>query len=169
MARLNVSIPDPLYGRLDRLRDRVNASKVCAIALEKELDMVEGRTVVMGVDESKVERLLDRLRQQQSETDSWYQRGRDDGETWVLELATASELEFLEQTWSWLEQVPVPDLEKADVQDGWEESLPESFKAGRAALSDDSLEHEPRLKAAYVRGWYRTAHQLWQVAKQRLS
>jgi hypothetical protein len=34
MARMNISIPDPLYERLDRLRDRVNASKVCASALE---------------------------------------------------------------------------------------------------------------------------------------
>lgn len=169
MARLNISIPDPLYGRLDRLRDRVNASKVCAVALEKELDMVEGRTVVMSVDDSKVERLLDRLRQQQSETDSWFQRGREDGETWVLELATASELEFLEHSWSWVEHAPLPDVEKAESQDGWEESLPESFEKGRAVLSDGSLEHEPRLKAAYVRGWYRSAHQLWQVAKQRLS
>ena len=43
MARMNISIPDPLYARLDRLRDRVNASKVCAGALEKELDMIEAR------------------------------------------------------------------------------------------------------------------------------
>ena len=35
LARLNLTIPDPLYERLERLRDRVNVSKVCAIALEK--------------------------------------------------------------------------------------------------------------------------------------
>lgn len=43
MARLNLTIPDPLYERLDRLRDRVNVSKICATALEQELAMLEGQ------------------------------------------------------------------------------------------------------------------------------
>ena len=92
MARVNISIPDSLYARLHRLRDRVNASKVCAIALEKELDMIEGQTLAPDVDEAKVERLVERLRHQQSERDRWFRRGREAGETWAQESATLQEL-----------------------------------------------------------------------------
>jgi hypothetical protein len=86
MARMNISIPDPLYERLDRLRDRVNASKVCAQALEKELDMLEGRTAVADPD---LTRLLQRL---QGVRDRWYQRGRDVAKQWAVATATRDEL-----------------------------------------------------------------------------
>lgn len=86
MARMNISIPDPLYERLDRLRDRVNASKVCASALEKELDMIEGRPALADPD---VERLLSRL---QGTRERWYGRGREDGKRWAVETATREQL-----------------------------------------------------------------------------
>jgi hypothetical protein len=86
MARMNISIPDPLYERLDRLRDRVNASKVCAQALERELDMLEGRS---AVGDPEIGQLIRRL---QSVHDRWYQRGREDGKRWAVTLATRDEL-----------------------------------------------------------------------------
>jgi len=46
LARINLTLPDPLYERLERFRDRVNVSKVCALALTKELDMIEGTAAV---------------------------------------------------------------------------------------------------------------------------
>ncbi|HET6316492.1 MAG TPA: hypothetical protein VFG86_08540 [Chloroflexota bacterium] len=86
MARMNISIPDPLYERLDRLRDRVNASKVCAGALEKELDMIEGRS---SLADPEIERLLNRL---QGTRERWYGRGREDGKRWAVETATREQL-----------------------------------------------------------------------------
>ena len=86
MARMNISIPDPLYERLDRLRDRVNASKVCAIALEKELDMIEGRTAPADPD---IEQLVQRLL---SSRERWYERGREDGKRWAVSEATREQL-----------------------------------------------------------------------------
>lgn len=41
MARTTISLPDSLTERLERVRDRVNMSKVCAAALERECDMLE--------------------------------------------------------------------------------------------------------------------------------
>jgi hypothetical protein len=86
MARMNISIPDPLYERLDRLRDRVNASKVCASALEKELDMIEGRTAPADPD---IEQLVQRLL---GSRERWYDRGREDGKRWAVGGATREQL-----------------------------------------------------------------------------
>src|SRR5260370_15352804 len=43
MARLNISLPDVLYARLEELPDRINLSKVCAMALEEGVTMLEGQ------------------------------------------------------------------------------------------------------------------------------
>jgi hypothetical protein len=86
MARLNISIPDELGERLHRQRDRINASKVCAIALERELDTMEGRTAVA---DPELEQLRRRL---QTSRERWYQRGREDGRRWALERATRLDL-----------------------------------------------------------------------------
>src|SRR5687768_5827332 len=99
MARMNISVPDPLYERLDRLRDRVNASKVCASALEKELDMIEGRTAPADPD---IERLVQRLL---SSRERWYERGREDGKRWAVSDATR------EQIWQAVDEMEGEDGE----------------------------------------------------------
>lgn len=87
MARLNITIPDALYARLEQLRDRINLSKVCAIALEKEVTMLEGQP---NITDPRIARLVQRL---QSMRERWYQRGYDDGIQWAVELATRQELQ----------------------------------------------------------------------------
>src|SRR5688572_22202357 len=112
VARLNISIPDGLYDRLDRQRDRVNASKVCATALQKELDMIEGRTAIPAGD--AVARLVHRLR---GKRDIWYRRGRHDGEAWAADLAGLAELREIGEDWE--------DDGEYDVDD---DDLPRSFQ-----------------------------------------
>jgi ribosome modulation factor len=87
MARLNITLPDALYARLEQLRDRINLSKVCAIALEKEVTMLEGQP---SITDPRIARLLQRL---QSTRERWHQRGYEDGITWAVELATRDELQ----------------------------------------------------------------------------
>ncbi|MEQ7008801.1 hypothetical protein ABN028_21745 [Actinopolymorpha sp. B17G11] len=161
MARRNISIPDELNERLERLRDRVNASKVCAIALEKELGMIEGQTLAPDVDEAKVARLVERLQAQQGWKDRWYQRGRRDGETWAQETATLQDLRAFEESWSELDQVRVADFDPEDLE-GWEDELPEAFQ------SNDLRRQPPELRGAYVLGWYASVQALWRVARTRL-
>jgi hypothetical protein len=86
MARVNISIPDPLYERLDRQRDRINASRVCATALEKELDMIEGRTAVA---DPEIAQLIQRL---QTARERWHQRGREDAKRWAVQTASRQQL-----------------------------------------------------------------------------
>lgn len=87
MARLNITLPDALYARLEQLRDRINLSKVCALALEKEVTMLEGQP---NITDPRMARLLQRL---QSTRERWHQRGYDDGFQWAVELATRDELQ----------------------------------------------------------------------------
>ena len=87
MARLNITLPDVLYARLEQLRDRINLSKVCATALEKEVTMLEGQP---PITDPRIARLLQRL---QSARERWYQRGYEDGIQWAVDLATRDELQ----------------------------------------------------------------------------
>lgn len=86
MARLNITIPDALYARLEQLRDRINLSKTCATALEKEVTMLEGQP---PITDPRIARLLQRL---QGTRERWYQRGYEDGIQWAVDLATRDEL-----------------------------------------------------------------------------
>ncbi len=87
MARLNITLPDALYARLERLRDRINLSKVCATALEKEVTMLEEQP---AFTDPRIARLVQRL---QSTRERWHQRGYEDGIQWAVELATRDELQ----------------------------------------------------------------------------
>ena len=87
MARLNITIPDVLYARLEQLRDRINLSKACATALEKEVTMLEGHP---PITDPRIAQLLQRL---QSTRERWHQRGYEDGIEWAVELATRDELQ----------------------------------------------------------------------------
>src|SRR2546429_1760020 len=87
MARLNITLPDVLYARLEQLRDRINLSKVCATALEKEVTMLEGQP---PITDPRIAQLLQRL---QSTRERWHQRGYEDGVQWAVDLATRDELQ----------------------------------------------------------------------------
>src|SRR5581483_2376129 len=87
IARLNITIPDVLYTRLEQLRDRINLSKVCATALEKEVIMLEGQP---PITDPRIAQLLQRL---QSTRERWHQRGYEDGIQWAVDLATRDELQ----------------------------------------------------------------------------
>lgn len=164
MARLNISIPDALYERLDRLRDRVNASKVCAAALEKELTMVEGPALVEDNTETKVARLVERLR---DDREKWYQRGLKAGEAWVVEVATLAELHELEQSWTGLDHSDLMTFDP-DMLDGYQDELPESFTDRDDTVSEEPLDEDPVLRGAYLLGWYSGVFEIWNRARKRI-
>lgn len=168
MARLNISVPDELYKRLDRIRDRVNASKVCSAALEKELDMVDGNALLARPDDSRVERLVARLRQQQDETQRRFAQGREDGEAWALETATLNELHLLEQSAAGINHIDPNQFDPEDVE-GLEDDLPESFLATRAGSDDDPRRMDAMARGVYVLGWFRGVGELWNAARGRLG
>jgi len=160
MARLNLTIPDSLYERLERLRDRVNVSKVCAVALAKELDMLEGTA---PATDGKVTRMVQRLGR-------WYPRGRQDGEEWAIERATIDELVKMEEDW---DDDTVKDMgELDDIDEDEFPTLDVRDRLKRWILRDkEEGGHEPGGAdwRAYLRGWYHGARDLWEQAKPSLD
>lgn len=179
MARLNLTIPDPLYERMERLRDRVNVSKVCAVALAKELDMLEG-SVAGGAAaatsagaEAKVQRMVQRFLRQREAQERWYQRGRHDGEQWAVERASLEELKNVAEEWDeetvvhapafhvLVHEHQYPTLNARELLQQWQ--------------ADDRAETGPEAAAAfaeewraYMEGWRIAARDLWQQAKSSL-
>jgi hypothetical protein len=86
MARLNISIPDPLHERLERLRERMNLSEVCAVALEREAAMAEAQP---RSEDPDIQGLVARLRRAE---EVWRLRGYEDGRKWAVTDATRQEL-----------------------------------------------------------------------------
>src|SRR2546426_2385373 len=170
LARLNLTIPDSLYKRLDRLRDRVNVSKVCAIALEKELAMLEG---TLTTTDPKLQRLVTRLQRVQSRRGRWDERGREDGEIWAIEVASQEELREAHEEWEnygeWEE-----DWDQAD--EGNLPVVPASFDLGEALkkwLAEDAEEGQGSGlsigdKLAYLAGWFDVVGHLWEKAEPML-
>jgi post-segregation antitoxin (ccd killing protein) len=158
-SRLNISIPDDLYEKLDRFRGEVNASRVCAQALEKELRMVEERVASAGDDSaSRVERLVQRLTAPRK---LWFQRGWQDGEEWAAELATADELCLIGEEW---DDDGAYDLDQDD--------LPETFDLWKTLSKwpgHEAVEEDTSLKEEYLHGWHYAVRDLWKVAKPRLQ
>jgi len=58
MPRLNISVPDDLYKRLDEVRDSLNVSAVCQEALRREISRREPMPSDVDVTEETIERLL---------------------------------------------------------------------------------------------------------------
>src|SRR5438552_915504 len=161
MARVNISVPDSLYERLDRLRDRVNVSRVCAAALEKELDMIETRPRPSDPD---VERLLQRLLSSQ---ERWYQRGRDDGRRWAIESATRQELWMVGTQ---LMKVPVEQLAMVARLPKTGSPFPQSFSLdeGLRLWQEQDASGEVD-EAAYVHGWRDAVKGIWDAVKPALN
>jgi len=85
--RVNISIPDALHERLERVRERVNVSRVCTVALERELNMLEAKP---SVADPKIAQLVERLK---GSKQRWYDRGHEDGGQWAIDNAKRDQLE----------------------------------------------------------------------------
>ena len=185
MARLNLTIPDPLYERLEKLRDRVNVSKICAAALAKELEMIEGTMDIASgatgtMQDRKVERLVERFLRQKEIKTLWYRRGRQDGETWAIERATLEELRVLGEDW---DEGSISDADNLDDLDIDEDEYPtlripvalekwvraDLVEAGQA---DSRPFREARDAAdwrSYLEGWWHGVRDLWLAARTSLQ
>ena len=186
MARLNLTVPDALYARLERLRDRLNVSRVCAIALEKELDMLEARK---SATDPRLERLVRRL---QTRHEKWYRRGHEDGTDWAVEAATREELFRIADELG--DEQGDEIARRIHHQHGHAPWFPKSFKVDERlrrwvdqdAGPEAATEHEPGEdrwsgepdgqpggavdvdEGAYMAGWRDAVKEIWQVVSKAL-
>ncbi|HEV2471358.1 MAG TPA: hypothetical protein VGS41_01755 [Chthonomonadales bacterium] len=155
MARLNLTIPDSLYDRLEHHRDRVNVSRVCAIALAKELDMLDSS--VSAVTDPRAQRLIQRLKGQ---VERWDQRGYEDGGSWLADVAAPTEIRAILEDW---------EIDRGERYELDDRDWPESFDVEKAICrwqQQSGDEREPGLleQDGYVRGWYRAVKDVWKEA-----
>ncbi len=178
MARLNITIPDPLYERLEQVRDRLNISKICANALEKELTMLEGRR---PITDPKIAQLLQRL---QGDHERWYQRGYEDATQWAIETATRGELcsiaiemadwdghRLLEEFYDEQRRKPIlrpllfpSSFHFADRLDAW---VTEDVQADDVLMGEEAerLSHARAQvdETGYLEGWRDSIKEIWQT------
>jgi hypothetical protein len=146
LARLNITIPDELYERIETWRDRINLSRICQDAIARELEKLE----LVPEDVRGMQRALSRLGEQKAKFErSWFRKGVYDG----LEWARDADYPVLKR---WGEQPQGDGV--------WEEILrgPASEKA--AAHRDDADWHAK----PYADGWIAGVQQFWNRAKQRI-
>jgi hypothetical protein len=176
VARLNLTIPDPLYERLERLRDRVNVSKVCAIALAKELEMLEGSTT--AAVNPKAQRMIERLQGMRNRRERWFQRGYEDGENWAAEQAEPVEIRSILDEWGDLDEEE-ERYSFGDVE--WPESFDRRAAVKRrvnAEVEEDRLPSPPSGREesalsksdqdAYLRGFRKAVQEMWKAAGSAL-
>lgn len=190
VARLNITLPDPLYERLKRLEDRLNASRVCSQALEAELDTIEMRPETSDPD---IQRAIDRL---QSAADRWRDRGRRDGRRWAIEEGTGDELRMLDgengvawpktfnrdaaiEEWikrdtevemkRWDEDHLYPDVaDNGDLGTSIAQAarLADRFHAQRATRK---RVEEKVDRGSYTSGWFAAVREVWKAVAPALS
>jgi len=170
MARLNISVPDDLHARLDRVRDRLNVSRVCATALERELAVLEARPASTSPD---VGHMIDRIR---TTAERWRWRGLQDGREWATQVASREELRT--------EAESTANRRSSDAGHrafGWPSSFNYQKKmlewsmvdagipSDAPILQSGQVEQRDRARreadeAAYAQGWGTAVTELWELA-----
>lgn len=146
MARLNITVPDDLYKRAEKWRDRINLSRVCQEAIRRELDKLEQVPEQLR----EMREALSRLEREKAKIErSCFRKGVYDGLEWARGADYAS-------------------LKRWGEQPATAEALEEVLHgpaARSAAVHHDDPGWEPR---PYAEGWIAGVNQFWERAKNHL-
>jgi hypothetical protein len=183
MARVNISLPDDLQARIERSRDRINVSKVCAAALERELNMLEAKPSAAN---PHIARLIERL---QGRSERWYQNGYDDATQWAVEHATRQDLQQALDFAGWDDEElsdrgdELPGIGPGYVRTDRVRFYYAKQRAEQRVASRFGLKQVPALSPspeydearadidplAYVKGWRDALCDLWKVLSPSLK
>lgn len=86
--KVTISVPDELHERMEKVRDSVNFSKVCQMALADKVSQVEHVEKILKGDADKMEQAIERLRREKQELESyWTKQGEKDGLFWAKDAS----------------------------------------------------------------------------------
>ncbi|MGQ0751219.1 MAG: hypothetical protein ACT4PS_11840 [Betaproteobacteria bacterium] len=146
MARLNITVPDELYARIEKWRERLNLSRICQDAIGRELEKLE----LVPEDVRKMQEALARLGQEKAKVErACFRKGVYDGLEWAREADYA----LLKR---WGERTPA---------EGAAEEVLRGPAAATATAHSDSTDWHPQ---PYAEGWIAGVRQFWDRAKARL-
>lgn len=142
MARLTVSVPQDLHARLENWRDRLNISRVCQEALERELRRLEE----LPEDAKALTGLVERLAREKADGERhWFSQGVSDGMNWTRRAAYADLRAAVETT----EPTPPVDI---------------AIRNGMSSYTDVAGFDEE----SYVGGWRFAASEVWRRVKTKI-
>jgi hypothetical protein len=146
MPKLNITIPDEIYERLERWRDRVNISRICAEAINRELNKLEQ----LPDDLAAMKTTLSRLGREKEKLERIsFRAGVYDGLEWARQ-AEYAELKFwshqvtLSKTWNLVLEGPAAEPAAAHAQDVRWDRMP------------------------YAEGWLAGVKQFWERLQKHL-
>lgn len=165
MARLNLTVPDDLFQRLEKHRDRLNMSRICAHALEKKVAELEKETELLQSlrrDVDEMHTMIGRLTDERDERlRHCFEQGIDSAQTWAQQAAYAdlkswcAQATFLSDKVRNLEDSPpLPDV----VSTTWRQA-----SEGLRPPMDLAEEKE------FATGFYVTLIEHWRILEPRLS
>ncbi len=146
MPRLNISVPQELYERIEKWRDRLNLSRVCQEAIARELAKLEN----LPVELRQIERVLARLGREKAAVERrWFRRGVHEGLDW----AKGADYAALKR---WGSEAITPEVIQEAV------GGPATESAGRYA-EDPGWDPRP-----YQEGWLTGVAQFWARVKDKV-
>ena len=146
MPRLNITIPADIYQRLDRWRDHINLSRICAEAITCELSKLEQ----LPDDIAGMQKALSRLGNEKAKVDrASFRNGVFDGLEW------SRKAEYVDLK-TWGQQASSSDTCEA-VLNG------PAARAVEAHTQNATWERMP-----YAEGWLAGVNQFWQRMQKHL-
>jgi hypothetical protein len=146
VARLNITVPDELYERVEKWRERLNLSRICQAAISREIEKLE----LVPEDVRQMHQALSRLGQQKAKVErSCFRKGVYDG----LEWARQAEYAVLKR---WGEQA---------ASAGAPDEALRGPAAGSASAHSNAIDWHPQ---PYAEGWIAGVRQFWDRARNRL-
>jgi hypothetical protein len=151
MPRITISIPHDLQHRLadPRIRKSINVSRTCQDALRREVS----RLLDLPLDLERIERTLQRLRQERTQVQSrWFQAGAAAAREWVEHEAGFARLRELgslsiQARIRALRTAPSPELASA-------------LERQRAGEGFD--------EASFLQGWATALGLLWEALQEKI-
>lgn len=146
MARLNITVPDDLYDKIQRWRERLNLSKICQEALAAEIAKLEA----IPKAALEMEALVERLKREKGKAGrAWFRRGVFEGMEWGRRASYADL-----KRWG---QAKPEELLKAS-------SPPEVLRPYiRQHVKDPLWEYRP-----FAEGWLSGVQEVWRRVKDHV-
>lgn len=146
LARLNITVPDELYERIERWRERLNLSRICQDAIAREIDKLE----LVPEDVRRMQQALSRLGEQKAKVErACFRKGVYDGLEWAREA-------------------DYPLLKRWGEQPAAMEAIEEVLRGPAAATAARHSEADDWHPEPYGEGWIAGVQQFWERAKKRL-
>ncbi len=131
MPRLNISVPDELYERLEQIRDSLNVSAVCQEALRREL----GRREPLAGDAEITDEIIERL---SAEKEDYERESRERG--FLVGTEWAQRAKFSQLRW-WGEYKPASPESLGRIETPPYQAVNLIYELGEGVGEQRSVDH----------------------------